>query len=281
MSEEIITEEIMTEDSPEMENITSISYFYPVLFASGTALVVLYYFLRVKGGKKKASVEIDETIATNSVSFHDINYIVKRLHPNSSHMDVLLAIASCPDSIANGLRAFKIKEKITEERHTQDKEEAKKSKKSASSSSIDMFALDNEGWADDDDDEMDEESKRKAQLAKLADDQKKKDQEQLKKATGKMKVLLEGIDAGVIGQAWVENTLSSKGAWPPKDLSFLKDDKFDYNGERVPALDHPGLRRNLCMMMGRLNSMMLNTHPELCTLKGEYFNSAVSVLRAS
>jgi hypothetical protein len=112
---------------------------------------------------------------------------------------------------------------------------------------------------------MDEETKRKAALAKAADEQKKKDQEQLNKATGKIKLLLEGIDEGVIGQKWVENILASKEAWPPKDLCFLKDEMFDYKGKKVSALDHPGLRRNICMIMGRINSLMLNTHPELCT----------------
>ena len=110
----------------------------------------------------------------------------------------------------------------------------------------------------------DEDSKEKAKLAKMADEQKKKEQEQLNKATGTGKILLEGIDDGVIGQKWVENTLAGQGAWPPKDLRFLKDTKFDYNGKMVSAVDHPGLRRNLCMMMGRINSMMLNTHSELC-----------------
>jgi hypothetical protein len=74
---------------------------------------------------------------------------------------------------------------------------------------------------------------------------------------------LEGIDDGVLGQKWVMKTLESNGSWPPKDLSFLKDMKFDYKGKKVAALDHPGLVRNLCMTAGRINSRMLNTHPEL------------------
>ena len=75
---------------------------------------------------------------------------------------------------------------------------------------------------------------------------------------------MEGIDDGVIGQKWVENTLAENGFWPPKDLGILEGAKFNYNGKKVSALEHPGLRRNICMLMGRLNSMLLNTHPELC-----------------
>jgi len=269
-----MSEETTIEDPPiveealimEEEAVTPMMYvIFPFVFAVGAGI---YYFLYVKGSKKgskkkRGNVEIDETMATNSVSLKDINYLAMKLNPNSSHLDVFMAVASCPDSIAYGLRAFEAKEKIREERISQDKEDAKKSSKSAASSADAMFNFDDDGWAEDDDDEMDEEAKRKANLAKLAEEQKKKDQEQLKKASGLVKMLLEGIDEGVIGQKWVEKTLASKQAWPPKDLGFLNNEEFDYNGKKVSALDHPGLRRNVLMIMGRINSLMLNTHPEL------------------
>jgi hypothetical protein len=266
MSEEIPVEEppstepLVAKEEPEMASMLYIVL--PIVVAVGA---VIYFFLYIKGSKKKKpSVEIDETLATNTVSLEDINYLASKLGPESTHMDVFMAIASCPDSIKHGLRAHEAKEKIREERTAQDKEE-KKSKKLAATTSKNLFALDDDGWANDDDD-VDEETKRKAALAKAADEQKIKDQEQLNKATGKSKLLLEGIDEGVIGQKWVENILASKEAWPPKDLCFLKDEMFDYKGKKVSALDHPGLRRNICMIMGRINSLMLNTHPELCTL---------------
>jgi hypothetical protein len=66
-----------------------------------------------------------------------------------------------------------------------------------------------------------------------------------------------------LGQEWVEATLSKAKVWPPEDIGLLKDATFDYKGKQVSAMDHPGLRRNLCMTVGRLNSQMLNSHPEL------------------
>lgn len=264
-----MSEEIPVESSPvpepliaeEPSEVTPMLFIVvPVLLALGS---IVFYFLSVKPSKKKKRhVEIDETLATNSVSLKDINYLARKLGPQSTHMDVFMAVASCPDSIKYGLRGFEAKERIREERIAQDEEESK-SAKSVLSPSKNLFDLDDEGWAEDDD-EVDDEAKQKAALAKAADEQKKKDQEDLKKATGKIKLLLEGIDEGVIGQQWVESTLVSNGAWPPKDLCFLKNELFDYNGKSLSALDHPGLRRNLCMIMGRINSLMLNTHPELC-----------------
>eukprot|EP00980_Cylindrotheca_fusiformis_P000102 scaffold19_cov114-Cylindrotheca_fusiformis.AAC.49 len=262
-----MTEETPVEEAPAVGSLLAEEQpeATPILYIVSAVVVVFavcgFLFVRRKK-KKKPSVEIDETLATNSVSLKDINYLASKLGPDSTHMDVFLAVASCPDSIKYGLRGYENKERVRKERIKQDEEE-KKSTKSSGDSSKNLFDLDDEGWADEDDDGDDEEAREKAALAKAADEQKKKEQEQLKKATGKMKILLEGIDDGVIGQEWVENTLESKGAWPPKDLSFLKDESFDYNGTEVSALDHPGLRRNICMIMGRINSLMLNTHPEL------------------
>ena len=122
-----------------------------------------------------------------------------------------------------------------------------------------------DNWDDDDGDE-DEAAKQAALAAKRAEEEQKLQLEQLKKATGQVKDPLEGIDDGVLGQDWVRRTLEEKGHWPPKDLSFLNDEKFDYKGKMVAALDHPGLQRNIQMTMGRINSRMLNTHPELCKL---------------
>ena len=116
-----------------------------------------------------------------------------------------------------------------------------------------------------DDDDLDDEAKQKAQLAKKALEEKQKFGEELARATGKVKVPLEGIDEGVIGHEWVEKSLAKVGAWPPEDLRFLKDMTFEYEGKQVSALDHPGLRRNLRFVAGRLNSLALNSHPELRT----------------
>ena len=248
-----------------------------IVICLGAAAFYLFTTNSANNNKRKASsVDIDETLATNTISLNDINYIASNLNPNSTHLDVLLTVASCPDAVKYGLKQYEATQKIIKDRIARDQEEELKNSKNSSkaASNSNMFDLDDDGWADDDDEEMDEEAKQKAILAKLADEQKKKEKEQVDKAMGKIKLLLEGIDEGVVGQNWVENTLAEKGAWPPQDLRLLNDAEFEYNKTKVAPLDHPGLRRNLCMITGRLNSMMLNTHPELCTFFGAFFFSS-------
>lgn len=256
----VLEDELLDEIPDDVKSMPYIAIGILLLFIAATGY---YYYAFILNKKKKPTVEIDETMATNTVSLKDVNYLASRLAPDSTHMDVLMAVASCPDSIKYGLKHHEAKEKTRADRIAQEeKEKSEEKKKSKSTTNDKMFDFDDDGWAADDD--MDDESKRKLELQKKAEEQKKKDMEQLNKATGKAKILLEGIDDGVIGQKWVEDTLASKGAWPPKDVRFLSGEKFDYNGKKVSALEHPGLRRNICMMMGRINSMVLNTHPELC-----------------
>jgi len=235
-----------------------------LLVAYGVVLLavvgaILYYILKDKFVQKKKSLpEVDDMTTSNTVGLGDVAYLAKVLKPDSSHNDVLLAVASTPENVIYGLRNFKNVEKMRMERIQEDLEEAKNAKPKKAASSDAMFNLDDDGWADDDDGDDE-----KAKAAALAEEEKKKAREDLKKAVGKEKVKMEGIDDGVLGQQWVEKVLGSKGMWPPKDLGVLKGATFDYDGKMVSALDHPGLRRNLCMITGRLNSLVLNGHPEL------------------
>jgi hypothetical protein len=216
--------------------------------------------------KKKKESEAPMNVS-NTVSLKDIAYLADQLGPNSTHIDVLWAVASTPESIEWGLQNYNAQEIIREERRQQDEEESKnpdsKKKKAAA---VNLFDLAEDGWADDyDDEEQDEEAKRKIKLAKDTEEQEKSDRENLQKDSGKIRPLLEGLDEGVIGQTWVETTLASVKAWPPKDLKFFGKRTFEYNGKQVSSpLDHPGLRRNICMITGRLHSIVLNSHPELC-----------------
>ena len=263
------------------------SYVILVVIAA-LAAAAAYYFLVVQkkkdSGKKSKltkDIDVDEAVATNTVGLKDIGYIASKLTPDSTHLDVLFAVASTPESILWGTKAYLKKEKFKQDRLEEDKKEEEENKKSstskASSSSGNMFELDDEGWGDEDDD-MDDEAKEKAKLAKEAEEQKKKEREQLKQATAKVKVLLEDLDEGVIGQKWVESTLEKAGAWPPPDLRFLKDMTFEYDGKQVSALDHPGLRRNLCHIAGRINSIVLNSHPDLSKLYYCYYVDFQSTL---
>lgn len=229
----------------------------------------VYFFTKKSEPKKegKKDVEVDEVTATNTVGLKDVTYLANKLHPTSSHMDVILAVISTPENVAYGLRAYQLKEKARRTRIQEDLEEAKKTEKSKVAEKKDadnMFDFDDDGWADDDADDE------KAKAAAKAEAEKEKEREQLKKAVGKTKLKLEGIDEGVIGQNWVESVLSEKGVWPPKDLGILKGETFTFEGKQVSALDHPGLRRNLCMLTGRLNSILLNSHPKLCTSECQF-----------
>ena len=221
----------------------------------------LYLTINIIANKKKGEKKAKATVDSNTVSLDDLGYMGKVLHPKSTHHEVLLAIASAPENID---WATEMLDKV-EETRKKALAEKEKEKNESKKERLAFDDLDDQGWADDDDDEDEDEDTKQAKLmAKKAEEEKKKQMEQLKKATGQVKEPLEGIDDGVLGQKWVMKTLKENGKWPPQDLSFLKDMKFDYNGKKVPALEHPGLERILCMTTGRIHSRMLNTHPELC-----------------
>lgn len=221
----------------------------------------LIFYLVIQALRKKEKSQAKATIDSNTVSLEDLGYLAHVLSASSTHYELLLAIASTPENIAWAQESLD----RTEEIRKQALEEKKKEKNESKKASLAFDDLDDQGWDEDDDDEDEDENAKQAKLqAKKAEEEKKRQMEQLKKATGQVRDPLEGIDDGVLGQEWVMKTLAANGKWPPKDLSFLEDMKFDYKGKKVFALDHPGLKRNLCMTVGRINSTLLNTHPELC-----------------
>merc|ERR1719343_1002530 len=235
-------------------------------------------FFQKKEKKRGSDADVDEALATNTVGLADVTYIASKLSPDSDPLDVLLAVASTPESITWSVRQLASREKVIAKRLEADKEEEAKKKAAAKKSADDkMFDL-GDDWADDDDE--DEETKKKSELANKAMEEKQKLEGEVAKATGKVKMPIEGMDDGVIGQEWVEKTLGKVGVWPPKELRFLKDMTFDYKGKKVSALEHPGMRRNLCLLVGRLNSVALNSHPELLEAASKqlvdptYFKSA-------
>lgn len=245
-------------------------YAYGVILA-GVLSAIAYacyrrFFVSKAEKKRGADTDVDETLATNSVGLEDVTYIASKLRPDSDQLDILLAVASTPESIKWSTKALVNRKKIVQTRLDDDKKEADEKKKLGSKKTeSNVFDLDDVGWADEDEDDLDldDEEKKKAKLAKKTLEEKQKFGEELAKATGKTKIPLEGIDEDVIGQEWVEKALTKVGAWPLDDLRFLKDMRFDYNGKRVSAMEHPGLVRNLCFVAGRLNSLALNSHPEL------------------
>jgi hypothetical protein len=136
------------------------------------------------------------------------------------------------------------------------------------------FSLNDGGWADDEDEDDDAAAAAKKAAAENAEKEQAIEKAQLDAATGKNSspehIKLEGIDEGVLGQAWVESALTKVGVWPPPlapPKSMLDWSKMTLpdpqTGKQVSLLKHSAVRRNLCMTMARLNALMLNTHPEL------------------
>ena len=171
------SEEAGATGEPAMEETASNSP-YVIAIVVGGIIALAYYFLVMKkkedGSKKNRgkNVDVDETMATNSVGMKDITYIASKLKPDSTHMDILLAVASSPESIMWGTRAHLRKEKLKADRLEEDKKEKAESKLDATKktdSNNNMFELDDDGWADEDED-MDEEAKEKAKLAKKAEE---------------------------------------------------------------------------------------------------------------
>jgi hypothetical protein len=221
----------------------------------------------IEGDKKKKVDEGALLDTSNSVGVADLAYLVAKLHPESTHFDLLLTVCSTPENIEWSLQALAKVEVARQERIAKKKLEKPKSEADEAAFDFDSLLNDDGGWdADDDEDENEDASAKEMRLkGKQAEAEKRADLARLKQATGQAIQLMEGIDDGVLGQEWVEATLSSAKVWPPEDIGHLvlKDATFDYEGKQVSAMDHPGLRRNLCMTVGRLNSQMLNSHPEL------------------
>jgi curved DNA-binding protein CbpA len=219
---------------------------------------------------------------SNSVSVQDLEYLANQLTPQSSHMDILLAVISAPENVewscqdverVQETRNKRLQKQQQQQKQEQHKQQKNHTQKDANAVFEDL--LNQDGWDDGNDDDDDNKDNQEGEkepssttiskqaLAAKAEKEKQAELERLRQATGKADVLLEGMDDGVLGQEWVERTLQKAGHWPWKDLRIIKDKTFPYEGKPYAPLDHPGLRRTLLMMTGRLHSVMLNSHTEL------------------
>lgn len=229
---------------------------------TAVVLVVLYlgvfaaliYF--VVNWTRKTEEQVKETEKSNIVAGADAAYLSSTLGPESTHLDVLLCIATTPENIVLSMAQIEKVEEYKQEKLVKSKDASAKELKKK-----DTFDLDDGVWDEDEGD--DDEAKAAAAKARKEEEIKADAAKQLAAATGKLSVKLEGIDEGVLGQKWVETTLAQGKRWPPQDLRFLKNATFEYKGKNLSAMDHPAVRRNLCMTMGRLNSILLNSHPDL------------------
>jgi len=246
----------------------------PLLAGLGLAIAVVFLVLRYiqtsdkvqavaetltkgkGGGAGTKGAPLSGRVALDPAA--DAAYLANCLRPDSTPLEILYAIATTPDTVAVTSKHLAIAADLRERKVAHLKE---KESEASHESMDDLF--DDEGWAEDDEDEA-------AKAAKKAREEKEKEAKRLAKATGKDvmdfdKLRLEGVDEGTLGQQWVTNNLAEMGAWPPPELdkTIIKDKKFSVDGEIVGPLDHPGVKRNLIMTMGRLNAKGLNTHPEL------------------
>ena len=249
------------------------------------ALLGLLFVLKKKkdgSSKKKSSVQ---RIADTSIASSDAAYLAMNLTPESSHLDILFYIATTPENIDYATQSYEKAQSLKQERIDllKKKEEGKEKKLDAFAS---MGDDDDGGWADEGEGEGDDAADALA-AAKKAEEEKERMRKQLAEATGKVsiaeKIKIEGVDEGALGQNWVEATLGTRGQWPPALNDKIASQKFPLKDEKgnvtkvVPPLEHPGIRRNLCMTAGRLNSTFLNTHKEL----GTYINSNSNYLSPS
>ena len=232
---------------------------------------------------KTSSSQTTSTSSTTSKNSNkngedDVNYLLTNLHPDkSTHLDVLLLIATTPENINMTMASMEkenqiIQQKIDALKPKKD-EEQKNSTNNDKDGKVDVddddngeFDLDGD-WGDDEDDEEDE----NIRANKKRQEEKEKLAQEVARASGKNtnsmleNVKVEGVDDGVLGQKWVERTLGIVGCWPP----VVKSEFVDVvNGGRKRDLgewmnENKAVRRNVCMTMGRLYSNSLNTHPEL------------------
>jgi len=212
---------------------------------------------KTKSGSAGGKKPIDNRVTLNPQA--DAAYLVNNLRPDSTPLEILYAIATTPDSVLVSSKHIDMAADLREKKlaHMKEKENE------ASHKSMEDV-IDDDGWAEDDEEDAD------AKAAKKAGEEKEKEAKRLAKATGKdttdfNKIKLEGIDEGVLGKNWVVDNLTKMGSWPPPKLNdtIIKDKKFSDNGKILGPLDHPGVRRNLIMTMGRLHAKQLNTHPDL------------------
>jgi hypothetical protein len=260
------------------EGLSPLTILSILLFLVASAIVYAFKFSGKGGGLSttngaKASSDDGSSIEVNLADEDDTVYLIHNLGPESTHMDVLLAIATTPASIALTQQLLDkiddMKQQILQKRGITNGKNIKSDASSKNKANDTMeFAIDDHGW--DEDDENDDAIKR----AREEEARIEQEKQQLAEATGDTP--MEGIDEGVLGQLWVERTLERFGQWPPKDLRFLKDKTFPLSPKgknkntskkqilQVKAMDHPAIRRNLCYTTGRTNSIVLNTNAELC-----------------
>lgn len=198
--------------------------------------------MSVIGYMKKTTKEKFDLEMQNSVAKDDVTYLLSRLNKDTSHFDALVLLATSPENV-------KMSEKGLQKIDQMKKEKIEMLAQEKVKNVMDLSG----DWGDDNDDEQDEVARAKIEAAKKEELEQLRHRVALAQATGTVDlklIKLEDVDDGVLGQKWVLNVLKETGSWPPKDVSpdLFKSD---------------AATKNLVMLLGRLNSQVLNNHPQL------------------
>jgi len=245
-----------------------------LLLLTGVLLFLLTAVLRYFSSKKAQIVddnnkgEIDGDIAKPARNFAKDNavYLSSKLKVTTAPWEILFFIATAPENIRVTTEQIKKVEEMRQKKllKLQEQKEAKKNNRNNLNDLMDID--DDGGWASDDDDELDEDTKAAAMAAKKHEEDMKKQERVLNMTMGKVDptdLKLEGIDDGTIGQEWVMERLQEKNIWPPKVPADTGTFEDELSGKKVLPSEHPAIKRNLIMTLGRLNAMLLNSHPGL------------------
>ena len=215
-----------------------------VLLYFGIFVALIAYVVRFVTNSGKSN---DTSAMSLDVSAEDMQYLNNNLKPSSNHIDILCHIATTPSSISISNQQLKKYEQLLSEKKKSLATESTRRKNAAESANA---LLDDSGWADDDEEEESATKKHEKELRQR--------QALQKEASGNdpsKENVFEGFDKGAIGWKWVENVLEQEKVWPPR-YDFLR-------GSQSKSLDNPALRRNMALLTGRINSQILNNHPDL------------------
>lgn len=222
---------------------------------------------QIADDRNQGEVTGDPAAPAKNFAKENAEYLSSKLQVTTAPWEILFFIATTPENIRVTTEQLKkIQDMKTKKLHRLAALRAAKQNHNPN----DLMDLDeyDGGWADSDDDDelLDEEARAAARAAKKHEEDTKKQARVLNMAMGKVDptdLKLEGIDDGTIGQEWVVQRLQEKNIWPPQIPANAGTFEDAFSGEKVGPLEHPAIKRNLIMTLGRLNAMLLNSHPEL------------------
>lgn len=212
------------------------------------------------------TVKAEAKSQSMSVAGMDVQHLSMGLSRKSTRIDVLWWIATTPENVVTAKRTIAEIEKIKKERE-------------GDTGGPDLSGG---GWANDGDAPEDK-------ARRLREDEERKAIARMTKGKEMLSTeKIEGVDEGVIGIEWVRGVLEKKGAWPPK-IPCLTEGSSSYMGALPPGPDgrtidplaSSPVRRNMIMMVARMHSMALNTHPDLQKaakegkIDGRYFQESL------